>query len=123
MLTALLVALSFANAAPATKTLTAADSGRTVTLTSHQGLHIELAECGSCGYSWKTTTKPDPTVLTQRPATHKDPTCTAPCTGGSDTVVFRYVGKAKGRTTLRLAYFGPGQRKPAKTFRLTVRVS
>jgi predicted secreted protein len=122
MLTAFLVALSLVNAAPATKTLTSADSGKTVTIAKHQALHIDLSECGSCGYSWKTTAKPDPKVLTHRTTLHKDPTCQAPCTGGSYTTVFRYDGKAAGRTTLKLEYFGPGKSKSSKTFRITVRV-
>src|SRR5689334_14711618 len=102
MLPALLVALSLANAAPATKTVTSTDSGKTVTIAKHQQLRIELSECGSCGYSWKTTVKPDSKVLTRRPVLHTHPTCQAPCTGGSYTTVFRYVGKAAGRTKLRL---------------------
>src|SRR3954451_11397812 len=122
MLTALLVALSLANAAPATKTLTAADSGKTVTIARGQALHVALSECGSCGYRWKTTRKPDPKVLSRRPNGHKDPTCEPPCTGGSDTTVFRYTGKATGRTKLRLEYFGPGRSSSSKTFRVTVRV-
>jgi predicted secreted protein len=123
MLTVLLVALSLANATPATKVLTSADSGRTVTIARHQGLRVDLSECGGCGYGWRTTTTPDPKVLIQRSTIHEDPTCTAPCAGGSDTIAFRYDGRAKGRTTLRLEYFGPGRSKAAKTFRLTVRVS
>src|SRR5262245_10945640 len=128
MLAALLVALSLASAAPATKTLTSADNGKTVTIAKGQGLHVELDECGSCGYSWRTTAKPDPKVLTRRPATTKDPTCPETdqdepaCVGGSHTRVFRYTGKANGRTKLRLEYFGPGRSKSTKTFRITVRV-
>ena len=122
MLTAFLVALSLVNAAPATKTVTSADSGKTVTIAENQALHIDLSECGSCGYSWKTATRPDPRVLIHRTTLHKGATCQAPCTGGSYTTVFRYDGKAAGRTTLKLEYFGPGKKQSAKTFRLTVRV-
>jgi predicted secreted protein len=122
MLPVLLVALSLANAAPATKTLTDKDNGKTVTITANQQLQIELSECGSCGYSWKTTAKPDPKVLTRRPQVHKDPTCQPPCTGGSYTTVFRHTGKAAGRTKLRLEYFGPGKSKASDSFRITVRV-
>jgi len=122
MLPALLVALSLANAAPATKTVTSADSGKTVTIAKHQKLHIELSECGSCGYSWKTTVKPDSKILRRRTVLHKDPTCQAPCTGGSYTTVFRYEGRAAGRTKLRLEYFGPGKSKSSSAFQLTVRV-
>jgi predicted secreted protein len=122
MLTALLVALSVATAAPATKTLTSADNGKTVTIAKSQQLNIELSECGSCGYSWKTTAKPDRKILSRRPNVHKDSTCEAPCTGGSYTTVFRYTGKATGHTKIRLEYFGPGKSKSSKTFRITVRV-
>ena len=86
-----------------------------------QALHIELTECGSCGYSWRTTAS-DLKVLTHRTTLHKGPTCQTPCAGGSSTTVFRYDGKAAGRTTLKLEYFGPGKSKSSKSFRLTVRV-
>jgi predicted secreted protein len=125
VLAVLLAAFSLAAAAPATKTLTIADSGKTVTIAPHQRLEIKLSDCGTCGYSWKTTVKPDRKVLTPRPPVHsKPPACTEqPCpVGGNTTMRFRYDGKAAGRTTLRLEYFGPGKSKPAKTFRLTVRV-
>src|SRR3954453_1615452 len=124
MLTAaLLVTLSLANAAPATKTLTSADSGKTVTIAKQQRLQIKLTECGSCGYRWATTVKPDPKVLTRRPNLHKgNHSCQPPCTGGSYTDIFRYTGKATGRTTVQLEYFPPGQSKSSDTFRITVRV-
>jgi|SRR3954447_24500679 predicted secreted protein len=122
MLTAFLVALSVVSATPATKTLTRADNGKTVTIAEHQALRIELSECGSCGYAWRTIATPDPKVLTRRPNLHKRPTCQPPCTGGTSTTVFRYTGKATGRTTLRLGYFGPGRPKPSNRFRITVRV-
>ena len=126
MIAALLNAFSLAHAAPATKTLTVADSGKTVTIAANQKLQIKLQECGSCGYDWSTTLKPDPKVLTRRPQGHSSPpACTPPepCpVGGSTTTLFRYEGKANGTTTLRLSYFGPGKSKPSKTFRLVVRV-
>src|SRR6478752_6605215 len=122
MLTAFLVALSFVNAAPATKTVTSADAGKTITIAKHQKLNVELSECGSCGYKWKTTRKPNATVLTRRSQIRKDSTCEEPCAGGSYTTVFRYTGKAAGRTTLRLEYFGPGKADASDTFQITIRV-
>jgi predicted secreted protein len=122
MIATLVVALSLVNAAPATRTITSQDNGKTITIARSQPLHVELSACGSCGYSWRTTAKPDPKVLSRRPNLHKDQTCEPPCTGGSDTVVFRYTGKATGRTRIRLGYFGPGKSKSSKTFRITVRV-
>src|SRR3954447_12182016 len=122
MITSLLVALSLATATPAVKTLDIKDSGKTVTISKQQPLHIELNTCGSCGYSWRTTVKPDSKVLKRLPNTQHGQTCQPPCTGGSYTTVFRYDGKASGRTTLKLEYFGPGKAKSSKTFRLTVRV-
>src|SRR3954464_15023694 len=122
MVPVLLVALSLANAAPATKTLTIADNGKTVTIARHQKLHIDLNTCGGCGYRWETTAKPDPKVLKRRPNLQKgNNSCQQPCTGGSYTTIFRYEGKARGRTKLRLEYFGPGRSKSSETFRLTVR--
>ena len=126
MIAALFVALSLVNAAPATKTVTSKDSGKTITISKQQGLHIDLDECGSCGYSWRTTTKPNPKVLTRRPSTTKDPDCPPPpanphasavATPGSSATSAR-----RRRTKIRLEYFGPGKKKSSDTFRITVRV-
>ena len=122
MLTAFLVAFSLVNAAPATKTVTSADAGKTITIAKHQKLNVELCECGSCGYTWKTTRKPSATVLTRRSQIHKESTCEPPCTGGSYTTVFRYTGRATGRTKLRLEYFGPGKSDASDAFQITIRV-
>jgi predicted secreted protein len=128
VIAALFVALSLVNAAPATKTVTSKDSGKTITISEHQGLHIDLDECGSCGYRWRTTAKPNPKVLTRRSSTIKDPDCPPPdpgepaCVGGGYTRVFRYIGKTTGHTKIRLEYFGPGKKKSSDTFRITVRV-
>jgi hypothetical protein len=130
VLQVLLVAVSLANAAPAPTTVTFDDSGKTITIAAHQRLQIELYECGNCGSSWVTTLKPDPNVLTRRPQVHKAPNCPSPypsdprdvpCVGGH-TTVFRYEGKAAGRTTLRLGDIKPGNSQPSKNFRLNVRV-
>src|SRR3954447_25509569 len=128
MLAALLAALTLTSAAPAIKTVTDADNGKTVTISKHQGLHIDLDECGDCGYSWRTTGKPSRKVLTTRPDTTKDPDCPPAdpgqpaCAGGGYTKVFRYTAKATGRTRIRLEYFGPGKSKSSDSFRITVRV-
>jgi hypothetical protein len=122
----LLVAFSLAHAEP--KTVTRADSGKTVTIAPHQLLRIKLDECrGSCGYTWKPTIKPDPAVLKRRRTIRWEQACPPqpqPCpVGRPETVTFRYVGKAAGRTKLRLGYFGPGKDRPSEdSFRLTVRV-
>jgi hypothetical protein len=126
VLAVLLAAFSLASAAPATKTVTIDVSGTAIAIGPQQRLQIKLSECrASCGYTWKTIAKPDPKVLTRLPQIHSEPpTCSEPpCpVGGSTTTLFRYVGKARGRTTLRLGYFGPGKSKPSKRFELTVRV-
>src|SRR4051812_40163009 len=129
MLAVLLVALSLTNAAPAPapKTVTEADSGKTVTIAKHQMLKIVLDECrGSCGYSWSTIATPDPAILTRRSVTHFEQPCPTegPCpTGRPANITFRYEGIKSGSTTLRLGYFGPGiDHKQADTFRLSVRV-
>src|SRR5690349_8639959 len=122
MLTALLVALSLVNAAPATKTVTSADAGKTITIAKHQKLQIELSECGTCGCRWKTTVKPDGKVLTRGAPRTKDATCQEPpCAGGSETRVFPYTGKSAGRTKIRLEYFGPGKQDSSKSFQINVR--
>jgi predicted secreted protein len=123
MLTAFLVALSLASAAPATKTVTSADAGKTITIAKHQKLQVELSECGSCGYRWKTTAMPSHKVLTRGAPRTKDPTCVEPqCVGGSYTRVFPYTGKAAGRTKIRVEYFGPGRPDSSEAFQITVRV-
>ena len=125
----LLVAFSLAHAAPAPKTLTEADSGKTVTIAPHQLLRIELDEASDGGFEWLTTVKPDPAVLTQRKTRRTSPPCPTRegrvCPVGAPvTVYFRYVGKASGRTKLRLGEYRFGRRstKPAESFRVTVRV-
>jgi predicted secreted protein len=112
-------------AAPAPKTVTDSANGRTVTIAPHQLLRIKLDEATDGGFSWETTVKPDPAVLIRRKTIRKAPSCTGQvCSvGGGDTVFFRYVGHAAGRTKLRLGEFGPGRpSKPSESFRLTVRV-
>src|SRR4051794_40944929 len=101
MLAAVLVALSLSNAAPATKMVTGADAGKTITIAKNQKLQIEFNECASCGYRWKTTARPNSKILTRGAPRTKDPSCppsTDPsqpqCVGGSYTRVFPYAGKA-----------------------------
>jgi predicted secreted protein len=124
----LLVAASLAHAAPAPKTVTESANGTTVTIAPHQLLRIKLDEASDGGFSWETTLKPDPAVLAHRKARRTTPPCPTRegqvCPVGRPvTVYFRYVGKAAGRTKLRLGEFGPGRpSKPAESFRLTVRV-
>jgi predicted secreted protein len=120
---ALLLTLSLANAAPATRTVTSADAGKTITIAKHQKLQIELSECGSCGYRWKTTARPNHKVLTRGAPRTKDPTSSEPmCVGGSYTRIFPYTGRATGRTKIRLEYVGPGRPDSSKPFQITVRV-
>ena len=118
MIAALFVALSLVNAAPATKTVTSKDNGKTITISKQQGLHIDLDECGSCGYSWRTTTKPNPKVLTRRPSTTKDPDCPPPdpanppasavaTPGCSATSASRPAARRSGSSTS-----GPARRSP-----------
>jgi predicted secreted protein len=125
----LLVAASLGHAAPAPKTLTEADSGKTVTIAPHQLLRIKLDEASDGGFEWLTTVKPDPAVLAHRKTRRTSPPCPTRegqvCPVGQGvTVYFRYVGNAAGRTKLRLGEYRFGRRssKPAETFRLTVRV-
>ena len=119
----LLLALAPAtSAAPKTRILTVKDSGKTVTLVPGQRLRIELEVCYSCGYHWETTRAPSKQVLTRQKQLQRGNGCAAPCAGGSATTIFRYLGRAAGRTSLRLSYIPPGSTKPAKRFNLTVRV-
>ena len=123
MIPLLLVAATLA--APAPKTVTRSANGSTVTIAPNQLLRIKLDESSDGGFRWETTVRPDPAVLTSRRTIRKAPSCTGQVcpVGGSDTVFFRYVGHAAGRTTLRLGEFGPGRpAKPSVRFRLTVRV-
>src|SRR4051794_13989269 len=102
MLAALVIALTLMQAAPAPKTVTKADNGKTVTIAPHQVLKLTLDECsGSCGYSWETTVKPDPKILKRRSVSHwqepcptpdpSTPNVVAPCpVGRPETVTLRY---------------------------------
>lgn len=129
MIPLLLVAASLSHAAPAPKTLTESDSGKTVTIAPHQLLRIKLDEASDGGFQWLTAVKPDPAVLAHRKTRRTTPPCPTRegqvCPVGAPvTVYFRYVGKASGQTKLRLGEYRFARRssKPAETFRVTVRV-
>jgi predicted secreted protein len=111
-----------ATATPSPKVVTLADSGKTVRLVAGQRLYIRLKACPSCGFHWVTRRAPDKHVLRSL-APMTEGGCKAPCTGGNVTKVTRYAARAKGATSLRFEYLPPGRTKPAKTFRLSIKVA
>jgi predicted secreted protein len=116
---AVLAVAAPAGASPVTaaksRTLTASANGTTVKVKRGDKIVIRLASCtSSCGYSWRTTKKPNASILRRTGATLENGQ-------GGQTQVLRYSARSAGRTSLQLRYFPPGQgRKPEKTFGITV---
>ena len=106
---------------PAPRVVTTADNGKSIAIARGQQLNIKLSECRTCGFRWATREKPDAKILRRLPTRTSNP-CKPPCVGGANTTIFRYEGRAAGRTALRLVYLGPGSETATKTFRLKVRV-
>ena len=104
-----------------TTVATGKQDGKTVSVRAGGALEIRLKGCyGSCGYRWLTTHKPDPKVLRQLSSR----IVAAQVTGRPEVQVIRYRAVAKGTTSLKLGYTGPGRgRKPEDSYTLTVRVS
>ncbi len=111
-----------AGAVPAPKVLGPGDSGKTVVLVRGQRLRIELRECPSCGYRWKTTRAPSRRILRRLRQRHSGGCSPKPCIGGSSVTMFRYAARARGITRLRLGYFPPAASRPESIFELRVRV-
>jgi predicted secreted protein len=112
IVTAALLVPATASAHPAT--LASAQqtrSSQTMTLDQGQKLSLTLLECDSCGYSWKSEVKPDPRILTRRPTVTRD-----------GRRILRYVARARGTTTLTLAFQGPAGTEPVQRYTLTVKV-
>lgn len=101
------------------------DSGKTVTVAPGEQLVVKLSECGPCGYSWRYGIAPAKTILKRTKSTYTNPPGTngnPPTVGGAGTRSIYYVGKATGKTKLRLDYFGPGGGAAVDHFRLTIKV-
>ena len=86
-------------------------SRQTMTLDQGQKLSLTLLECGSCGYSWKTEVKPDPRILTRKSTVTRE-----------GRRVLRFVARARGTTTLTLAFGSPADTEPVQRYTLTVNV-
>jgi predicted secreted protein len=103
-----------------------ADSGSAVVLDSGDVLQVTLqgdSPARATGFHWRTTRRPDATVLTRRSnRTVPSPGCDAPTVGCPATQVMRYRAKRAGSTSFALAYTPPGGGTPARRFRLSVRV-
>jgi len=119
------VALAFPALADAKIVVHKRDSGKTITLAPGEQLVVKLTECAPCGYSWRYGIPPDKRILKRTRSTYTNPPGTndnPPTVGGAGTRSIFYVGKASGRTKLRLDYFGPGGGAAADHFRLTIKV-
>jgi predicted secreted protein len=85
-------------------------------------LILRLKACESCGYTWKITRKPDPSVMKFDRRLSSQGACKAPCTGGNVHERFRFVSRGKGTTIVKLGYFPPGKHAPSKVLRLHLAV-
>ncbi len=125
LLTSLLPAfliMSGCKSTPHVRTVSHADSGGTIQMTSGDLLRVELEANPTTGYAWQTLDI-NPWVLgrTERPEFHR-PTSDEPLVGagGVLTLDFRAVGT--GTSPLKLAYTRAWETNvpPARTFDLTV---
>ena len=71
--------------------------------------------CDGCDNTWKLKRAPDRQVLRRESQLRSGAVRTL-------VIVFRYVARAPGRTSLEIDDVPPGTRVPQQVFRLTVRV-
>ena len=114
LLALVLCALMVPGAATAeTVTIKARDNGRTINLNEDDRLQLKLGSCeGSCGYTWKFVTRPNPLLLRLRSSRLSGLTRT-----------WTYEASSAGRTSLRMAYTPPGRRKATRFYSVKVRIT
>src|SRR3954469_12300133 len=113
--TAALAPTSSAAAATAAKVVTINDNEKTVTLVKGQRLRVRLPVCDGCRNNWKLKHAPDRHVLRRQSQLRSG-------SGANAVIVFRYVARASGRTSLEIDEVPPGARRPEQVFRLKVQV-
>ncbi|MEX2294195.1 MAG: protease inhibitor I42 family protein [Acidimicrobiales bacterium] len=102
-------------------TVTAADSGTSITLKPGDVVHIEIENCATCGYEWHETSPPDVAVLALTESHLIEPDRGDGMVGGYETAVFTYQAVASGTAQVDLGYHGPDG-SIEDTFTLTVKV-
>ena len=103
--------------------VTIKENGATVTLHSGDILEVTLPATLGTGYSWKVANSAA-TVLKEQGSPEAGSAETAGKAGQPENQVFLFNTLAKGTGQLELQYLRPWEkdRKPAKTFSLTVKV-
>jgi inhibitor of cysteine peptidase len=108
-------------AIPNVRRLTEADSGSAMVLRTGDRLSVSLGGNPTTGYSWQVAAV-DERVLA--PAGEPGYRASSPAIGAGGVFTFEFEAVAAGRTTLRLAYRRPWEkrRRPMQTFAVTVTV-
>lgn len=108
---------------PGPLTVTEADSGRTISLVSGQGLVLELASNPTTGFRWNLVGEPDPDVLSLESFEFEPPSETG-LVGAGGTEIWTFSAARGGRTALHLLYERPfAPQELAGRFDLVVEVS
>ena len=102
-------------------TLTEKDNASIVSLRGGQSLKITLASNPSTGYSWNIVSI-DPALLKQ--VGEKEYKQESNRKGGGGHTIFRFRGIAKGKLSLKLAYYQGWEKNPSyeKTFTVAILV-
>jgi predicted secreted protein len=99
---------------------TQADSGRTVRATVGSTFKIRLTNCGSCGYRWRYSHRPDPQVMRVVHISTRSETKPGQV-GGNERVTYTIRAVGRGTTSIGLVDQGPGTNpKIARRFHLKV---
>jgi predicted secreted protein len=97
--------------APAAASAQPKSDTQTMTLIPGQKLTLTLLECDSCGYAWQSEATPDPRILTRQSTVIRD-----------GRRVLRYVARARGTTTIKLAYQRTADEAPVQHYTMTIKV-
>ncbi len=103
--------------------VTISQNGTTVTLHAGECLEVALPSTVGTGYSWQIANSADNVLkLSGDPKLEPEPQGNK--VGQSENQVFRFLASGKGTAQLELHYLRPWEkdRKPAKTFLLSVKV-
>jgi predicted secreted protein len=113
-----------------TVTLTAADKDTTKNIKTGQTAVVELDTAGGSGYTWKTVSNGDATVLQEaghkqekKAGTETTAIGGAPLTGTPEVVSTTFKATAAGTTKVVLGHVPPAGGSPEETFTFTVVVT
>jgi inhibitor of cysteine peptidase len=106
--------------AGSTVELTAADSGRTITLAPGDRLSITLGSNASTGFRWVLTTEPDPAVVALSGSRYVAPE--TELVGAGRTEIWTFQATGEGTTTIELRYERSSGETAEEPFTLTTKV-